>query len=355
MAGLSVPASWYDGKIAVRREGRAVWDSDGRLTLEADDGTAVTMLFEELRYSEARPGEEVYRRESEAEFRLILPADMPPGLAERLPKHEKYGRLIDKFGLGKATVALAAISAAAVAVTITAPDWLGPRVPATWEARIGEAMVGDLGNRTCSTPESEAVLAGLMAELDDGSPPIRVGIANIDMVNAVALPGGQVLLFDGLLQEAESPAEVAGVLAHEIGHVRERHVMTAIMRQFGLSILIGGAGSGVGETIGGIASLGYNRDAEREADEYARAQMADADISPLGAARFFERVEDESGGEANAALGWLATHPEPGERAEAFREAAKDGDYAPALSEEEFEALKSACANDPDVEEFGFF
>jgi len=55
-------------------------------------------------------------------------------------------------------------------------------------------------------------------------------------------------------------------------------------------------------------------------------------------------------------LGWLASHPSAGERAEAYRDAAREGaDYPPVLSEAEFAALKSMCEDDPDVEEFGFF
>ena len=57
-----------------------------------------------------------------------------------------------------------------------------------------------------------------------------------------------------------------------------------------------------------------------------------------------------------AVLGWLASHPSAGERAEAYRDAAREGaDYPPVLSEAEFAALKSMCEDDPDVEEFGFF
>ncbi|HBR85348.1 MAG TPA: peptidase, partial [Erythrobacter sp.] len=77
------------------------------------------------------------------------------------------------------------------------------------------------------------------------------------------LPGGQVLLFDGLVQQAESPEELAGVLGHEVGHVRERHVMTALLRQFGMSILLAGADSGVTNGVFGLAAMGYSRDAER--------------------------------------------------------------------------------------------
>lgn len=238
---------------------------------------------------------------------------------------------------------------------MTAPEWLGPRVPQSWERNLGDAMIGDMGNRLCHTPQGYAALAKLLDAVDPAQEKVRAGVANIGMVNAVALPGGQVLLFDGLVQDAETPEELAGVLGHEVGHVRERHVMTALLRQFGLSILLSGANSGMGDTVFGLASMGYSRDAEREADEYARERMAESDISPLGAADFFERIGGDADGEQNAVIGWVSSHPDPRERAAAYRAAAEGKSFTPVLTDDEFAALKSMCEEDPNVEEFDFF
>ena len=349
-----IAAIWYDGHSALRHEGEAEWDGRDSLILRGS-GDALTMTMDDLTFGEERAGEIVYRSTQNADFRLILPADLPAGFAARLPEKQTYGAWVDKLGLGKATAVFAAVSVAAVALFMTAPEWLGPRVPDSWERNLGDAMVGDMGNRLCHTEEGDAALAKLLDAVDPAEEQVRAGIANIGMVNAVALPGGQVMLFDGLVQDAETPEELAGVLGHEVGHVRERHVMTALLRQFGLSILLSGANSGVGDTIFGLASMGYSRDAEREADEYARARMAESDISPLGTADFFERIGGDADGEENALIGWVSSHPDPSERAKAYRDAAEGGEFKPVLTDEEFQALKDMCANDPDVEEFDFF
>ena len=354
---FTVAASWYDGHSALRHEGTAAWDGLDRLSLQAAT-SRIDVPLDDLRFGETRGEMIIYRRASEPDFRLTLPADMPPGLARHLPQREVYGGWIDRVGLARAAVGFGLVSIAAVALFMTAPDWLGPRVPESWERNLGQAMIGDFGGRLCSTPEGDAALAKLLDEVDPARTQVNAGVANIDMVNAVALPGGQMLLFDGIVQQAESPEELAGVLAHEVGHVRERHVMTALLRQFGMSILLAGANTGVGDTVFGLAAMGYTRDAEREADDYARARLAESNVSPLGAAGFFERMAEKYGddGEGNAVVGWLASHPAAGERAAAFRNAARDGaDYPPVLSEAEFEALKSMCKDDPDVEEFDFF
>lgn len=351
-------ATWYDGLSAVRHEGEAIWDGKSTLELHGADGAFTAIPLSDLRFGEARQGTLLYRRESLPDFRLILPADMPPGLARHLPARQEYGAWVDRLGLGKAVIGFGVVSAIAVALFLTAPEWLGPRVPPSWEREMGEALVGDLGNRMCHTPEGDAALAKLLAAVDPAREKVRAGVANADMVNAVALPGGQVLLFDGIVQDAESPEELAGVLAHEVGHVRERHVMTAMLRQFGLSILLSGANSGVTNGVFGIAAMGYSREAEREADDYARARLAASDISPLGSAAFFDRMAEEygDGEDMPAVIGWIASHPSSGARAQAYRASAEEGEvYRPALSDAEFAALKAMCEDDPDVEEFDLF
>ena len=350
-------AEWYDGTNAIRHAGELRWDGQGGFALDGPT-SQVSFPAADLRFSEARPDRIIYRRESLPDFRLILPPDLPPGLASHLPARSEYGAWIDRLGLGRAAAIFAVASAAAVALFMTAPDWLGPRIPESWERNLGQAMIGDFGGRLCHTAEGDAALQKLLDAVDPAEVQVNAGVANIGMINAVALPGGQVLLFDGIIQQAESPEELAGVLGHEVGHVRERHVMTALLRQFGLSVLLSGANSGVGDTVFGVASMGYTRDAEREADAFARARLAEENISPLGAASFFKRMAKEHGDgeDRNAVIGWIASHPAAGERARDFEAAAQKGrNYRPVLSEAEFEALKSMCKDDPDVEQFEFF
>ena len=361
------PVRWYDGVTAARHDGTVRWEEGHGFAL--DNGVDAPRILPPgaLRFVEKRADEVIYALSELPDFRLHLPMGAAAALGAHLPAASTYGAWVDRLGLGRAALAFAGVSAAVLAVVLTAPGWLGPMVPASWERRLGDAMVGDLGNRLCRTPQSDAALAKLLAKVDastnpgSGSrsdrAPIRAGIANIDMVNAVALPGAQVLLFDELVQEAETPDELAGVLAHEVGHVRQRHVMTAMLRQFGLSILTSGVSSEVGSGALAATTLTYSRQAEAEADGFARAAMARADISPVGTARFFERQLRESGeGDLPAEVEWLSSHPLQAERAKAFRAGAVAGRrYKPALSPAEFRALKEACRRDPDVEEWDLF
>jgi Zn-dependent protease with chaperone function len=352
---VEVPVSWYDGRSAIRHEGLLCWSAGRRLILRHPETEGIDIEADELIFREQRPGERVYALRGTPAFRLMLAGDAPSGIVALLPRPARYGRWIDRFGLPQAAIAFAVVSAAVVALAMTLPSWLGPMVPASWERRMGEAMVGDFGNRICHTPAGDAALAKLTAELDTGGEPIRVGVANVPVDNAVSLPGGQVLVFNGLVEDAKSPDELAAVLAHEIGHVRERHVMTALLRQFGLSILTAGAGSGIGQNVFGIASLGYSRRAEAEADDFARDRLRHARISPAGAADFFDRLRRSTDEEPGWA-GWLQSHPASLDRERAFRDAVKkDGAYVPALSAREFGAIRTMCRDDKKVEDFDLF
>jgi Zn-dependent protease with chaperone function len=352
---VEVPVTWYDGHSALRHEGLLCWAGGTRLTLRLPEAEGIELAADELIFREARPGERVFALHGTPGFRLMLAGEAPHEIETLLPRPSRYGRWIDRHGLPRAAFACAVISAVLVAVAMTSPIWLGPMVPASWERRMGEAMVGDFGNRICHTPAGDAALARLTAEIDPGGEPIRVGVANVGIVNAATLPGGQVLLFDGLVQQSKSPDELAAVLAHEIGHVRERHVMTALLRQFGVSILTSGTGSGLGQGALGVASLGFSRKAENEADSFARARLAHAHISPAGAAGFFERLRKQSGDEPGW-TSWLESHPSPVDRAGAFLGAVrKDAGYRPALSARDFAAIRTMCREDKDVKDFDLF
>ena len=115
------------------------------------------------------------------------------------------------------------------------------------------------------------------------------------LVNAFATPGGQIIMTRGLVQKAGSPDEVAGVLAHEIGHTIELHPEAGLVRAMGLSAaaqLVFAGTHGTATNIGLLLTqLRYTRVAEREADGHAVRILKQAGISAKGFGDFFERLE----------------------------------------------------------------
>lgn len=153
----------------------------------------------------------------------------------------------------------------------------------------------------------------------------KLSVVKDDTVNAFALPGGYVFIQTGLLSFARTDGEVAGVLAHEIAHIDRRHGMQAIGRAVGLSLLlqliINNKDQNTQEQIrkiGGIAinlaQLGYSRENEYEADQFAVTFMTQAGFSKQDLANFFRRLDEKSGGSGPDFLQFLSTHPPTGER-----------------------------------------
>jgi predicted Zn-dependent protease len=269
-------------------------------------------------------------------------------------------------------IALPLMAACAAIVLIVVALWLADVSPTRTVARLlptdvrqslGRQVVTSLGQgrSTCRTPEGSAALQRLTERLSAGAGSARfsVSIIDWDLVNAFAAPGEQIILTRALIQQAKSPDEVAGVLAHEMGHGLELHPESAIIRAIGLSaavdLMLGGS-SGTLANIGVLlAQLGYSRVAEREADAHAVRILRSANIAAQGFGDFFERLEPQRVQNATGAKGEsksdrvgtrlltiMSTHPATEERIAMVRAQAP---YAatPALSDAEWQALRQMC------------
>jgi len=141
-------------------------------------------------------------------------------------------------------------------------------------------------------------------------------------INAFAIPGGHVYVHTGLIANANSASELAGVMAHEISHVVARHSTEQITRQYGLSILAGlvlGQNPGqlqeiAAQIVAGGALARFSRDAEREADEIGIRLMYDAGYDPRGMASMFRVLLEHQQREPSRVEQFFSTHPTTMER-----------------------------------------
>lgn len=221
-------------------------------------------------------------------------------------------------------------------------------IPPSWEEKLGDAVVVEpVWGERCAAPAGSAALDRLMRRLVKGAEPpfpITVVVRDSAIVNAYALPGGHIVLLRGLLAQAESPDEVAGVLAHELTHTIKRHPMRALVANSGLALLIEVTlGNGTGASLGYLlTSLHYSRAMEAEADDGAVHLLQHAGIGTDGFAAFFERMEKRSIGPK---LPYLSSHPQDEDRLAAVRGTAAHGGR-PALSSADWQALKAICGPD---------
>jgi Zn-dependent protease with chaperone function len=342
---LSVPGWLYDGSSAVRREVEVRSAAGGGLDIHFADGSADHVPREALCHMETRRDGDVYGRSDLPGWRLGL-AGTAEEIEGLLPRRQKYGRWIDRAGLVPSILIALAISAAVLFGANRLPILLAPYVPASWEKKFGDALVGDFGGRFCTGAAGQAALRKLARELSPDADRLNIRVVHVPMVNAAALPGGNIVIFDKLLAEASGPDAVAGVLAHEMGHVQERHVTQAMIREFGVSALISVLGGTAGSGIDTLDSLHYSRGAEAQADGDAIVTLRRAGISPAPTADFFHRLADQEKifGRADAALGYVSTHPLTADREARFRAGAvKGAAYKPSLSAEEWAALAGIC------------
>lgn len=143
--------------------------------------------------------------------------------------------------------------------------------------------------------------------------------------NALALPAGTIVITDELIQLAGNDEEIAAVLAHEVGHVRNRHALRALLQNSvvaGLIVTLTGDASSATSLAAGIPTLlaraGYSREFEYEADVVAREYLLASDIPLHRFADIINRLEAQQGA-GNGVPGLLATHPGADERISAFQ------------------------------------
>jgi beta-barrel assembly-enhancing protease len=337
-------AGWlYDGQNAVRHDVE-VRVFGGRIEIDGHGSVAPGELE-----ATGSMGGLVYGRKAVPGWRLGFDTPPDPAIVALLPNKKNYGGWVDRFGLLRSGAVLAAVSGVLVVVVLQLPSWIAPNIPMSWERQFGDAMVGDLSGKFCKGPGGQEALDTLVARIAPGEKIAQVHVIKSKMVNAVALPGGNVLIFDQLLKEAKSPDELAGVIGHELGHVKNRHVMQSLVRQAGFSILLGGFSGNTGGNLNMLLSTSYSRAAETEADGNAIQSLRRADVTPRDTADFFKRLaKAEDGIGAGDALNYVGSHPVSGGRAKQFEDSFVAGKaYRPTLSPEQWNTLVDICRNDP--------
>jgi predicted Zn-dependent protease len=241
-------------------------------------------------------------------------------------------------------------------------DQLATYLPPEGEKALGDATLEQIRNAlgeshldglaVCDAADGRAALDRMSARITDGVEmpyPLTVTVLDHEMINAFALPGGHVVFFRGLIDEAEGPDEVAAVFAHELGHVVARDPARIALRTAGS---IGVLGLLLGDFAGGAVVLflterliqaDYSQQAESEADTFAHRRLREADLPPAALARMFDRLRMRHG-ESESILSHFLSHPELGDRI-ARAEAAGEGQgpTRPSLSPAEWQALRTIC------------
>lgn len=231
-------------------------------------------------------------------------------------------------------------------------------MPDAARERLGRSVLTSLPvTETCGNPEGRAALEVLVKrlrpDLTDGHN--KVNVLNWQLVNAFAVPGGSVVLTRAILERAASADEIAGVLAHEMGHGIELHPEAGLVRSVGfwalVQMIFTGTPGALGNAGSVLAQLAYSRGYEREADAIALKLLRDAKVSPKGFAGFFRSMDGarnpEGGRSRRRSTGDVFdTHPPTAERLQTI-ESQPDYPSTPALTDQQWQALKRICLTAP--------
>jgi predicted Zn-dependent protease len=166
----------------------------------------------------------------------------------------------------------------------------------------------------------------IAARADGPRYPYSFDVANKRDINAFALPGGPIWVHRGAIDAAQNEAQLAGVLAHEIAHIANRHAADQMTKgtfaNAGLGVLGallgGGNGARLAQMGAGIAAqatmMKFSRDAEREADLKGLAYMKRAGYDPRGMVEFLQVLRARQGRDPGSVRTFFASHPAPAER-----------------------------------------
>ncbi|MBT5571343.1 MAG: M48 family metallopeptidase [Alphaproteobacteria bacterium] len=359
------PARYFDGVTARPTDVAIRIDADGvRVQDQDSSGILASWPANDVRLVERprRGGEMRLRRDGDGAERILFSDDR--ALTDLRANCPKLNRLQGGFRNSWRPILIWGSAAAASVAFIffvalpfmaeRAAGWIPQEVEDDLGTRVADQMAGffarsDDEPRFCSSPAGAIALQRMVDRLRDEidyEGALTVRVVSTPEVNAFALPGGQILIFEGLLNFAKDAEAVAGVLAHELGHVEHRHPLEVFLKNAGagaiLGLLLGDVSGGAIGVIGAQLYLraSYGQEAEREADAVALRVLNASDIRGGTYAEFFAQLREKHG-EQTGALAMFSTHPGHVEREAHVR--AESSGRGTVLSAEDWDALRTIC------------
>ena len=205
-------------------------------------------------------------------------------------------------------------------IPIKAEVWLGEYFVDSFEANEDEALRRRL----------QTLLDNLPADSPLHKYSFTVQLVKNNEVNALALPGGHIVVFSGLVEQADSENELAMVLAHELGHFAHRDHLKRLGRGLGLTVaamLVFGEDSAISRLVSNlflVTESSYSRQQESDADRFGLELLVNSYGHAGGATDFFARVGKKAGSRAPYLL---ASHPHPDDRIEELQSLISENGY----------------------------
>jgi Zn-dependent protease with chaperone function len=358
------PAIFFDGTSSARYEVLVQATASGLTIVAADGHTIDAWAYGDLRRQSAPDGVLRLGRHGETllarlEIRDAALADAIEDRAVTLDRSGAAERAMRRKVVGLSLAAVVSLIATAVVGVPALTTRMMPFVPVSVEKKLGVAVdrqirssldTKDLGDAfACTEAAGRKALEHLVTKLETAAElpvALSVEVVRRSEPNAFALPGGHIYVYQGLIDAAKVPDELAGVLAHEIGHVAHRDGTRTVLQAAGLSFLFGMM---LGDFVGGGAVViaaktvlrsSYSRQVEASADNFSVGLMGKVGGDPRALAAILDRIASDK--EAGPKI--LRDHPETKDRIVAINAAAIAGATTPLLGGDEWTSLKHICS-----------
>jgi len=232
-------------------------------------------------------------------------------------------------------------------------NYIAQKIPFEHEKALGDKLLTNFirEGKICQPSKEAEIALKKMIMLLDPANKVDIKIMESPEVNAFTFPGGKILIMNGLLKNVKSSDELAGVMAHEISHVRRRHVLQKIINALSIFLTIhffaGDFSSVVAldpSTLAAIGALTFDRRMEREADQDALESLIKLGINPESMVSFFKREAS-----LPESLNFLSTHPGDEERILLFGSRKIKSHSVSPLTPTEWKSLQSYCEADRDL------
>ena len=343
-------ANYFDGRTPTHRKVNVSNDRQG-VRIEFEDGSTRFWRKADFRLQQDRSQGPIRLEYGEFPPEILEVADPEflNNVGNKFPDRNRF------FSPALALLAVLIIPALIYWGIPSASGLFARFVPVSIEKQLGQYVINELfPNRViCETDAGREALEKLVARLapPDSDYEFQLEIIDSDWVNAIAFPGGKILIFRGLLEKSRSADAVAGVLAHEMQHVFQRHGTENLLNQVALSglfKLLTVEANAIAETLfAGVRTLSllkYTRELETEADALALQLLYQAGVDPVEMLAMFQVLKNHSSSLPES----ISTHPDMSSRMEKLEiiiDQKPDFVSKPVLSKQSWESLQNICKN----------
>ncbi|GJL51800.1 M48 family metallopeptidase [Candidatus Nitrospira salsa] len=327
------PGIYYDG-VSASPHRVTIQVRPSGLQIIAQSGSQLSWQYQEIRQTQGKySGEEVRFERGSGICEVLTVSDtaildclhtISPDLVTHIhnPARRRWRMLMT--GLA----GLASIPLLWAAFTWGIPWVSGPvtrLIPTAWEKELGQFMATKLAppETQCTNPQVvdslETIVTTLAHSVELNPYSFQIHVVDSPTVNALAAPGGQILVFRGLLEHTETAEEMAGVLAHEMQHILQRHGMRLLVQNFSMGFVVGALSGDVSgimtfglQAAHVLQTLSYTRNVEEQADQEGLQLLLRSGIDPEGMLNFFRTINEklnEKKKPSKHTAQYLHTHP----------------------------------------------